>query len=635
MCGISGIVDYSGRLPLSETIDRTVTCLSHRGPDGRGTLVRNNAALGHARLSIIDLAGGRQPMSSADDGVHLTFNGEIYNYKDLRQQLLSRGHTFRTQSDTEVVLNAWRQWGKECVQHLDGMFAFGVVDESRNELFLARDRFGIKPLLYRVTGDSFSFASEIQAFHALPDWTGEIDLCSIDLYLRFQYIPAPRTAFRGIFKLPAGHCMTVRLGEPFQKIERYWQPDFASKNNIGNAALVDRLDAELKDSVRRHLVSDVPFGALLSGGIDSSLIVGYMSELMDEPVKTFSIGFEDESVNELEYARHVSDVYGTDHHEEIVRFDALSVLPELVRHYGEPFGDQSAIPTWHVCRLARGHVPMVLSGDGGDELLAGYGTYGNWLQKMDYFHPAEASDWRSRLRPIAKTFFPGRYSSSDSTDSHLKHWAQCVTRFTRTEREQLWRPEFRFLSDQPCREFERAFRPIDGAIDVNSVQQCDIETFLPEDILCKVDIASMRYGLEVRPPMLDRQFFDTISRIPSRALYSRDADGGNYVGKRPLKQLAAEKLGDAFAFRPKQGFVMPLESWFRQSTSEAELVRDRLLDPGARIAKWFDQDQVNVNLANGRVVNIWLLLVLEEWLCQQVPTQTADMTGSRIRCQTK
>jgi asparagine synthase (glutamine-hydrolysing) len=616
MCGIAGIINYSGRPASESTIENLVRRIDHRGPDGRGTFIRDNVALGHSRLSIIDLSGGRQPMASVDDRVHLTFNGEIYNYRELRDELHKLGHSFRTESDTEVVLNAYRQWGKNCVERLEGMFAFAVADFAKNELFAARDHFGIKPLLYRITDDSFAFASELQAFQTLPDWQGEIDLCSIDLYLRFQYIPAPRTAFRGVFKLPAGHRITVRITEPHHKIERYWTPEFTGKRKASAATLVDEIDESLRDSVRRHLVSDVPFGALLSGGIDSSLVVGYMSELLDSPVKTFSIGFEDESVNELEYARLVSKTYGTEHHEEIVRFDALNILPELVRHYGEPFGDQSAIPTWHVCQLARSEVPMVLSGDGGDELLAGYGTYGNWLRKIDYYNGHTDSGWRDKLRPLAKTMMPWRYPATELPAANPDHWTQCVIRFTNQERERLWRPELRFLADQTCHEFAKAFELAEQCHDVNRIQRGDLETFLPEDILGKVDIASMRFGLEVRPPMLDRRFFEAVRHIHPKSLYTRDADGHNFCGKMPLKQLAAKKLGEAFAFRPKQGFELPLQSWFNRSSSEAGEIRDRLTDPGARIAQWFDQDQVTANLNNGRVVNIWLLLVLEEWLGQ-------------------
>lgn len=616
MCGIVGIIDYSRKSDLASAIDGMVSQVAHRGPDGQGILLRDHIALGHSRLSIIDLDGGAQPMSTADNRIHVTFNGEIYNYRELRRQLGSGDHSFRTDSDTEVVLAAYRRWGKRCVEHFEGMFAVAIADFDKNEMFLARDPFGIKPLLYRIAVDSFSFASEQQAFWALPDWRSEIDLNAIDQYLRYQYIPAPRTAFRGVFKLPAAHRMTVRMGEPHQKIERYWEPDFSRKSRAKEAGLVDQLDEALKDSVRKHLVSDVPFGALLSGGIDSSLVVGYMSELLDAPVKTFSIGFEDASVNELDYARHVAKVYRTQHHEEIVRFDALQILPELVKHYGEPFGDQSAIPTWHVCQLARSHVPMVLSGDGGDEMLAGYGTYGNWLRRMDYHCGPKPSGCRTRLRKILQTLTPWRYRQEAAPECNSIHWIDCVIRFSHAQREQIWRPEYRFVCDQASEEFDRALAVGEGLAGVNRVQRADMETFLPEDILTKVDVASMRFGLEVRPPILDRQFFAAASQIPSHQLFTRDAKGNNFSGKIPLKQLAERKLGREFAFRPKQGFVLPLQSWFERGSDGALEVRDRLTDRDSKIGKWFDRSKIESLFDSEHFVNVWQLLVLEEWLCQ-------------------
>jgi asparagine synthase (glutamine-hydrolysing) len=622
MCGIAGLINYSTRLDPAEVIESMVTRLAHRGPDGEGTFVREHVAVGHRRLSIIDIADGRQPMGTDDGALQLTFNGEIYNYRQLKSELQGKGHRFRTRSDTEVVLLAYRQWGKQCVERLEGMFAFAVADFEKNEMFLARDPFGIKPLLYRWHNDSFAFASEFQAFWALPDWQAEIDLYSIDLYLRLQYIPAPRTAFRKVFKLPAGHLMTVRLGEPHHKIERYWTPDFQPKQKRSPEQLVNELDDALRDSVRRHLVSDVPFGALLSGGVDSSLVVGYMAELLDAPVKTFSIGFEDQSVNELDYARHVAKTYRTDHHEEIVHLDALGILPELVRHYGEPFGDQSAIPTWHVCQLARTQVPMVLSGDGGDELFAGYGTYGKWLQRIAYYAPPSATDWKRHIRPLLKQVFPSRYPTARRPEDAPSHWTHCVGRFHQPTRETLWRSEYRFVADQPCRELEDAFLLGHGLTGVNRPQLVDLETFLPEDILTKVDIGSMRYGLEARPPILDRKFFSTAASIPAADLSISQSDQ-SYSGKQPLKALLARKLGSEFAFRPKQGFVLPLEGWFRSHSEATADVQERLTDPACKLLQWFDRDQVSQTIHSGHVVNLWLLLVLEEWMCQMASHATA------------
>ncbi|QDV69543.1 Asparagine synthetase [glutamine-hydrolyzing] 1 [Rosistilla carotiformis] len=612
MCGIAGIIDYSTKVDLAPTIDSMVRRIEHRGPDGRGTLVRRRVALGHARLSIIDFEGGAQPMTSVDDRVHLTFNGEIYNYRDLRVQLQRFGHDFKSQSDTEVVLAAYRQWGKRCVERFEGMFAFAIADFDKNEMFLARDPFGIKPLLYRVANNSFAFASEFQAFWGMDDWAGEIDLFSIDLYLRYQYIPAPRTAFRGVFKLPAGHRMTVRIGEPHQKIERYWEPDFKQKKKRSPEQIVDQLDDALRDSVRRHLVSDVPFGALLSGGIDSSLVVGYMSELLDSPVKTFSIGFEDESVDELKYARIVAQAYGTDHHEEIVRLNALEMLPEIVRHYGEPFGDQSAIPTWHACKLARSEVPMVLSGDGGDELLAGYRTYGRWLNRSHHNERTPEKFWKRLARSVLR-----RPSPCDGAlrENNMAHWMSFVGRYNDQSRELLWKPELRFLADQSCQQFRDAFAAGNCLAHLNVAQRVDLETFLPEDILFKVDIASMRCGIEVRPPMLDREFFSFVSTIPSEGLYEFGKDN-KYAGKKPLRTLAARKLGKAFADRPKQGFLLPLESWLRKNPKSSQEIRNRLVATDSHIANWFSVDAIHSVIDQGHVVRVWQLLVLDEWLGQ-------------------
>ena len=627
MCGIAGLIDYRAEMPLETTISRMVRSIRHRGPDGQGEYVRDNIAIGHARLSIIDHEGGRQPMSTPDGQVQLTYNGEIYNFLVLQHELEGKGYQFRTSSDTEVVLYAYEAWGKKCVEHLEGMFAFAVADFRKRELFLARDPFGIKPLLYRADDRSFAFASEFQALQQLPDWTGEIDLYAIDLYLRYQYIPAPNTAFRKVSKLPAGHRMTVRMGEPFQKTERYWDPSFSSKRKWNDADLVEELDIALRDSVKRHLVSDVEFGALLSGGVDSSLVVGYMSELMSSPVKTFSIGFSEESANELNFARAVSQKYQTEHHEEIVEFDAIEMLPEIVRHHGEPFGDQSAIPTWAVARLARSEVTMVLSGDGGDELFAGYGSYAAWKRITDYNRPKQDQSWRHFVRPMMKRLFPHRYSVAEDPESNSAHWLPCVERFMKGPREFLWKADLRFLCDLPNDAFDRAFRNGASDSDVNRVQRADLETYLPEDILCKVDIASMRHGLEVRPPMLDKRFFRLASTINPRNLYQA---GGDFTGKLPLRNLVARKLGHDFAFRPKQGFGLPLESWLRQNRSNQQSVVDRLTAQNACISEWFEITAIRETIDKGRAENIWLLMVLEEW-CAQMKTPR-ESNGIELTC---
>jgi asparagine synthase (glutamine-hydrolysing) len=495
------------------------------------------------------------------------------------------------------------------------MFAFAIADFSKNEVFLARDPFGIKPLLYRVQKNSFVFASEFQAFRTLSDWTNEIDMMSIDTYLRYQYIPAPNTVFRKVFKLKAGHCMTVRMGQSHQKIERYWQPEFSKKKRISNHDMISSLDDTLRDSVRRHLVSDVPYGALLSGGVDSSLVVGYMTEILDKPVKTFSIGFEDEQINELPYARQVAKKYGTEHHEEIVRFDALAILPELIKHHGEPFGDQSSIPSWYVSRLARNEVPMVLSGDGGDELFAGYKTYGNWLGKLALNRPREDESWKRHLRPLVKSVLPSRWPGNSEPENDPALWNDCVIRFNANQREKLWRPEYRFLSDQVCTSMNAEFGAGQFLSGVNKPQRADLGTFLPEDILCKVDVSSMRHGLEVRPPMLDKRVFEVCSSIYASHLFSFNPKTGVYSGKQPLKNLIASKMGGEFAFRPKQGFEIPLKRWLGTANG-TQAIRDRLLGQGTGISEWFEPAQIEATIQKGNFFNIWSLVALEEWCSQ-------------------
>ncbi|HEY4641153.1 MAG TPA: asparagine synthase (glutamine-hydrolyzing), partial [Thermoanaerobaculia bacterium] len=370
MCGIAGILDADHADPGAAIA--MANRIRHRGPDGSGEWSCAAISLSHRRLSIIDLEGGRQPLANEDASVHVTYNGEIYNFRELRKTLLDCGHTFTTVSDTEVLVHAWEEWGRDCVEKLRGMFAFAIWDEKKQQLLLARDRAGIKPLYYYRSGSRFAFASELQAFSG---WERTLDPEALDLYLHFQYIPAPYTIYKEIRKLPPAHTLLISpRSEP--DIRRYWSLRFEPGNGLSESQWLDELDAVISESVRLHLVSDVPFGAFLSGGVDSSLVTSYMSEhLRDEHVRTYSIGFDDPDYDELPYARIVSDYLHTTHREEMVYPDAIAILPELVRHYGEPFADSSAIPTYYVSRLAAADVKMVLSGDGGDEAFAGYASY--------------------------------------------------------------------------------------------------------------------------------------------------------------------------------------------------------------------------------------------------------------------
>ncbi len=615
MCGIAGFVSYDGRVNCDSVAGFLRTSLAHRGPDGCGQLNRLNAVICHTRLSIIDPEGGHQPMSTDDDQLHLTYNGEIYNYRQLRMELQRLGCQFRTNSDTEVVLYAYQQWGRHCVDRFEGMFAFALLDLRRREILLARDHFGIKPLLYRRLPDSLAFASEIQALQSLPDWDGEVDLRSIDLFLRYQYIPAPLTAWRNTYKLPAGHRMVVKLDEPVVVMERYWQPDFSQKQKRSERDLLHELDAVLRDSVSRHLVADVPFGAFLSGGIDSSLVVAYMQELLDQPVRTFSIGFDEGRYSELQYARIVAAECRTQHHEQVLQADAFSVLPELVRHYGEPYGDQSAVATWALCRLARKHVPMVLSGDGGDELFAGYGTYHGWLKSAPATRPAALMTGLRGAARRLKRAVSGQPKWVTVPEDPLVNWFPIVGRFfQRSLRSSLWRSELRFVSDLPDEAFRAALGQATGCSRINQAQYMDLETFLPEDILTKVDIASMSVGLEVRPPLIDRRVFQFAASIPEQQLCSMTPE---FCGKLPLKNLVARRFGHEFAFRRKQGFEIPLESWLRGTVERRQQLLHNLTDRDCGLLDWFCTDALQDVVLRGSAWNLWLLCILREWRLQQ------------------
>ncbi|MEO0794573.1 MAG: asparagine synthase (glutamine-hydrolyzing) [Verrucomicrobiota bacterium] len=614
MCGICGYLDYTLSVDAAKVVDDMTAAIAHRGPNGSGTFHQGNLAIGHRRLSIIDLEGGAQPMADESGNIYLTYNGEIYNYQELRKTLESDGYRFRTQSDTEVLLRAYQKWGKNCVEKLEGMFAFAVADYSKQEIFLARDPFGIKPLLYYWDGNRFAFASEFQAIKHIPEWKGEIDLGAMDTYLRFQYITAPKTIYRKTFKLPAGSMMTVRMRDPFRKIETYWKPDFAQKKKRSQADLVDELDACLRDSVKRHLVSDVPFGAFLSGGVDSSLMVAYMADILDEPVRTFSIGFEEDEANELQFARTVAEKYKTQHYEELVHFDALEVLPELVQHFGEPFGDQSAIPTWRVCKLAQKHVPMVISGDGGDELLAGYSSYGRWLKYVERNQPRiRQSGLKKSLAPIIRKFRPNHYPVVADPGRDHRAWNEPLLRFDHPNREILWQEPHRFVADLPDEAFADAFLNSQGEGSLNRAQNCDIQTFMQDDILTKVDIASMRFGLESRPPILDKRVFNLIARIPESMLHNGKI-GRDYVGKKPLKDLLARKMGREFAYRQKQGFTLPLDTWLKHDSEKSSIIGEVLNASSAKVANYFDPQAIRSVTTNASSVNKWLLLVLEYWL---------------------
>ena len=617
MCGIAGILNR-GRAPVERAAVRRMTdSLIHRGPDGEGFHVEGPVGLGHRRLSIIDLQGGVQPMSSEDGSAWITYNGEVYNFKQLRSELSALGHRFRTSSDTEVVLAAYVAWGPDCVTRLRGMFAFGIWDARRRRLFLARDRVGIKPLVYRCDEGGLRFASEIKALLAEPSVPRELDRVALQEYFTYHHVPAPRTIFRDICKLPPACYLLWSLdgGEPV--IRRYWDLRMAPNHRLQESDWVESLDHVLRESVASHLVSDVPVGAFLSGGLDSSSVVAYMAQASSARVKTFSIGFDEADFDELAYARQVAARYGTDHVEMILKPDVMGVLPQLAWQFDEPFADASAVPTYCVAKMTREHVTVALSGDGGDENFAGYRRYGEAMtlhRRMDSPPLALA---KPLLRAISRMYPSEARGSRFVEGLGLSPLARYHREMTYQREAELWgllTPEMR--SEMSPRVGPEVFERLAveaGSDDALSVlQYLDVRRYLPEDILTKVDRTTMLTSLEARVPLLDHLVMEHAATIPS----TLKLRGG--VGKYIFKQtMRAHLPGDILA-RRKMGFGVPLSAWFRKDLKE--FTRDLLSDPQTRQRGILRPERIEQLLQShleGRrdySPQLWAIICFELWV---------------------
>jgi asparagine synthase (glutamine-hydrolysing) len=625
MCGIAGIIDFSGRKPSRLEAEAMALQQRHRGPDGQGIHIQGPVALAHRRLAIIDLATGGQPMSNASGNVWITYNGELYNYIELRDRLIAAGHVFRTPSDTEVIICAWQEWGEKCVEYFRGMFAFAIADYRRQIVFLARDHLGIKPLCYFRSGTRFAFASELQALRTLADCPAEIDLKAIDNYLFLLYVPPPKSIYRDVFKLPPAHRMTLGFDGKTAGPEPYWKLKFLPKSGVSFEEWTERLETVLRDSVRAHLLADVSFGAFLSGGIDSTAVVALMSEQLSAPVKSFAIGFEEAEFNELDYARMAAHRFGTDHHEEIVRAGAVSIMPDLVRHFGEPFGDSSAIPTYFVSRLARRHVTMVLSGDGGDEAFYGYGRYFQW---HDWVNPGlrNRTGWKRYVRPALQVLLPNRFPTRRPIDAH--EWLPWVAAMDREIRRGIWRPEFLHLVDEPIGEIEDILRDARDVPPEQIGQYIDTRSYLPNDILTKVDISSMMNSLESRTPLTDVRVSEFAATMPWQMNLRRNSHG-DWTGKHVLKNIVRKYFGEDFIERKKTGFGVPLNHWFAKGGALRQELDDRFCSGHARINQYFRPDVVQKLVerhevgTNDNSQMLWQLLFLENWLEQVYASEPA------------
>ncbi|MDQ3804357.1 MAG: asparagine synthase (glutamine-hydrolyzing) [Acidobacteriota bacterium] len=623
MCGIAGFVETAAAgaefAPEREAlIGRMCRRIAHRGPDDQGAEVLGRAALGMRRLSIIDLAGGRQPMSGCDPRIRLVFNGEIYNYRELQRDLEARGHKFHTRSDTETIAHAYEEFGDACVEHLRGMFAFAVWDARSERLFAARDRAGEKPLYYTLTPrGTFVFGSELKCLLEHPEVTREVDPAALDSYLTFGYVPEPQSVFRGVFKLEAG-CRVVFEGGRY-RAESYWDFPVRAESGPaprGEAECVEELRARLDEAVRMMLVADVPLGAFLSGGVDSSTVVGLMSRATNAPVKTFSVGFREDSFDELKYARLAARHFETDHRELIVTPEVCRLVDELVRHFDEPFADQSSIPTYLVSKLARGHVKVVLSGDGGDELFAGYTRYAVERRRRGFARLPRAL--RSGLmRPLSRRLphgARGRNFIHNVALDPVDRYVDNVSVFNDLGKASLYTADFRRAlagSEGPAARFRALAARAAGGEQLDALLYLDGKTYLPGDILTKVDRMSMAVSLEARVPLLEHKLVEFAARLPA-SLKMRGAES-KYIFKRAVRGLVPDEILD----RPKQGFGVPINDWINRELRER--IRDTFRDARTRRRGLVEPAYVDVLLdehERGRRDHspaLWSLFILELW----------------------
>jgi asparagine synthase (glutamine-hydrolysing) len=613
MCGISGVVEAEGA-PDRSQLERMGQAIAHRGPDDGRIDIFGKAGFSFRRLSIIDVAGGRQPISNETGRIHVMCNGEIYNYLDLRRELESLGHRFKTHSDVETIVHGYEEWGDDIPKRLHGMFAFAIWDEERQRLLLGRDRLGKKPLIYAAAQGRITFGSEFSAVLADRRVPRDVDRKAIHDYLTYQYVPPPASGFLAVSKLPPAHILVFEGG--VARTARYWQPSCRPRLNVSLEDAVAETATRFKEAVRKRLMSEVPLGAFLSGGVDSSLTVAFMSEFTR--VKTFSIGFEEGRFNELPHARAVAERYGTDHHEFVVKPQAADVLPKLVRHYGEPYADSSALPTYYLSKLTREHVTVALNGDGGDEFFGGYDRY----RTLPYFRLAR------RLGPLAPAVHA--LARVGALPPRVRRLLGGVGR---EPREAYGRLMSYFFPEQKAALYSDAMRAemkgrdsfqwMFGFMDesgeeegVRLLQYSDAMTYLPGDILTKVDIATMANSLEGRSPLLDHELVEWALRLPEET--AANASEGKLV----LKALARRHLPLSVIDRPKQGFGIPIDSWFRGELEP--MARDLLLSKTARERDLFRPEAVESLISehtSGRDrhgFRLWTLLCLELWFREVV-----------------
>ena len=621
MCGICGISYPDHQTAEQKTIEVMTRAIVHRGPDSDGFHIEPGIGLGVRRLAIIDVKGGDQPIPNEDESLWIVFNGESHNFPDLYADLIKRGHEFRTRSDTECILHLYEEYGDDCVKHLRGQAAFALWDRKNRKLLLARDRMGKKPLYYTMQNGALYFASELSALFAALPHKPEIHLEAIDLYLSLQYIPDPLTAYQGVYKLPPAHRLVWQNGAA--KIERYWDFAYQPKHTASEDELIEQLRALLKESVKMRLISEVPLGAHLSGGIDSSIIVALMSELSNAPVKTFSVGFEEEAFSELEYARAVAQRYATDHHEFILKYgDIPATLETITYHFGEPFADASAIPLYHISKMTREHVTVVINGDGGDEDFAGYQRY--WLDPIANTYLRAPQFLTRELIPSMASFLPDRSNRpvGQSLVNGLKRLHQLPeidarasilrwgSYFSPSQRAQLWKRALSFRADNAQALLAERFDSAQGSF-LDKTLYTDLHTYLPGDLLVKADRMAMAASIEPRSPFLDHKMVEWSARLPDQLKVR--GRSGKYL----LKKAFADYLPENVRKHRKQGFGIPLSAWFRGPLYDWS--KELLTSNGSPLHQWFNTHVMNTILDEhraGRVDHgkrIYALAMLALW----------------------
>lgn len=616
MCGIAGYLNLDGSPASAAVLEAMCDAIVHRGPDSAGLMVEGPVALGMRRLAIVDLSTGDQPMHSPDGNASIVFNGESYSFAAERVHLEAAGRRFNTHSDTEVVLGLYERHGLDCTRGLRGMFGIAIWDRRLQRLLLVRDRIGKKPLHYLDDGKSFFFASEIKSILVALERLGrpapELDEHALVRYMGLGYVPDPETIFRGIRKLPPAHRLSLEKGRA--TIERYWQLDWSEDHSLDEEEHLARLEATLEEAVRMRMIADVPLGAYLSGGVDSSTVVGLMARLSDRPVKTFSIGFEEQGYDELVHARKVAEHLGTEHHEEVVRADAGAIIEDLVRHFDEPFADSSAIPTWYVSRMARQQVTVALSGDGGDEFFCGYSRYAktasSGLATLPLGLRRVLFGGLARLLPAG---FFGRSSlwnlALDDDERYLHHLSCGLSEWHGA----LFSRDFalRAGGSDPSDCYLEALGRRRGAPAEIRKMAADVDLYLPADIMTKVDRMSMAVSLEARAPLLDHVFAEQAARVPL-AMKWRDGEG-----KLILKRLARKLVPAEVIDRKKQGFAVPVSAWFNEAWQER--ADDLLVGRRARERGIFQAATIERLLGEHRRGRrdhghlLWSLMILELW----------------------